>query len=257
MIGKILDNQLISQLNHNELQILEFIYNYPQKIEKMTIREFAKEVSCSTSTILRFCQKINLSGYSELKYLIKQDNDLKTNTFQPLKIENNLFDDLTQDIENTLLLLKEINVNQCIQEIKSNKSIHLFSGGGITGCALDYLEKLLFSFGRQKVYRYEASALAFHMADSFSQKDVLFVLSVSGTYEPTVQMAHLAKMNHATVIAISPYTKNRLASIADINFRFFGNQRKNKNTEYSSRLPIYFIINAIFTAYLEYERGES
>lgn len=255
MLAEVLDNHLITNLNPNELKILQYIYDHPHKIEVMTIREFAKEVSYSTSTILRFCRKINLSGYSELKYLIRQNHDLSTVSNQLVPAESELINELAQDVENTLLLIRENSLNQVIQEFNSSKSIHLFSGGGLTACVLDYLEKMLFSFGRQKVYRYDASTLAFHITESFNEDDILFVLSASGAYEPTLQMAHLAKMNHATVIAISPYTKNQLATIADINFRFLGSQRKNQNTEYSSRLPMYYIIQAIFTAYLKSEQG--
>lgn len=60
----------------------------------------------------------------------------------------------------------------------------------------------------------------------------------------------LFKSNHATIIAISPYTKNAIADLANINFRFFVNHRENIDTEYTSRLAIFYIIDVIFKTYL-------
>ncbi|MBM6615284.1 MurR/RpiR family transcriptional regulator [Desemzia sp. RIT804] len=248
MLADILDNNIITRLNSNELTILNYIYAHPKEVETATIRQLAEKLSCSTTTILRFCRKINLTGYSELKYLIKQSNQSSSNSL--IKPDLKTSETLSQDIENTLLLLKEDSINQLITEIDSNKSIHLYSGGGISGRVLDYLEKMFFSFSRQNVYHYEASTLAFHIAETLTENDILIVISSSGTYEPTIKMANIAKTHGAKVVAITPYTENFLAMIADINFRFFGHTRKNKNTEYNSRLPIFYIIDAIFKAYL-------
>lgn len=43
----------------------------------MTIRELAKELQVSTSTILRFCNKNNFDGYSEFKEALKKEITLQ------------------------------------------------------------------------------------------------------------------------------------------------------------------------------------
>lgn len=257
MLADILDNQTMTSLNPNEQLILQYIYTHPQVVEAATIRELAEQLAFSTTTILRFCKKIGLSGYSELKYLMKQANSSILQPPPEQKQDAALLQELSQDIENTLLLMKEQGVYQMIELLNSTKHIHLYSGGGISARVLDYWEKMLFSYGRQNVYRYEASRLAFHIAETLTDQDVLFVISCSGTYEPTIRMANLAKMRGATVAAITPYTDNVLATIADLNFRFFGRPRQNKNTEFTSRLPIFFVIDTIFKAYLASKEGDT
>lgn len=250
MLADILDNEMMTSLNPNEQTILHYIYTHPTEVEGATIRELADQLTVSTTTILRFCKKIGLVGYSELKYIIKQSNASIPQDIYKQTSDAAFLQEMSQDIENTLLLMKEQTVHQMIDLLNSSKHIHLYSGGGISGRVLDYWEKMLFSYGRQNVYRYEASRLAFHIADTLTDQDVLFVISCSGTYEPTIRMANLAKMRGATVVAITPYTDNVLATTADLNFRFFGHPRQNKNTEFTSRLPIFFVIDTIFKAYL-------
>lgn len=257
MFTEHLNNEIINSLTPSEQAILQYIYSHSNAIEHATIREVAERLCVSTTTILRFCNKLNLSGYSELKYLLKKNNEQQIKNDITNKETGHLSHFIANDIENTLLLIKEENIAQVINELNSTKNIHLFSGGGITAKALDYLEKLLFSYGRQNVYRYESERLAAHVCTSLTKNDVVILISASGTYEPTIRMANLSKMNSATIIAISPYTDNVLARIADINFRFISQPRFNKNTEFTSRLPIFFIIDTIFKAYLTFQEGSS
>ena len=38
-----------------------------------------------------------------------------------------------------------------------------------------------------------------------------------------------------------------------MNFRFFANQRENLGAEFTSRLPIFFVINTIIQCYLRFK----
>ena len=52
------------------------MYNYVVKnlkhILNLSVRELADEVHVSTATVMRFCKKMGYSGFSELKYKIKE-----------------------------------------------------------------------------------------------------------------------------------------------------------------------------------------
>ena len=254
MIAKHLDDDVIKSLSQNELEILQYIYNHGEEIKSLSIQEFSKRVSFSTATVLRFCKKLHLSGYSELKYYLRDHQlNFSSTTTKDSIVTDSIYEDIYNDIENTSLLIKEEAIIKTIKEIASDKSIHLF-GSGVSGHVLDYVQKMLFSFGRQKVYRYEATQLGYHIADTLTKNDILLAISTSGEFAPTIKIVNMAKLHQATVIAITPYTKNSIANLADINFRFFVTQRSNDGAEYTSRLPIFYIIHAIFDCYLKYVR---
>ena len=44
------------------------------------------------------------------------------------------------------------------------------------------------------------------------------------------------------------------AGLGTINFRFFTNQRENQGAEFTSRLPVFYVIHMIIRSYLEYKR---
>lgn len=207
------------------------IYSHFTELEHMSIRQLATELSFSTATILRFCKKINLSGYSELKHLITKNN-YKANESSVLEFNStHEVHEFIQDIENPLLLIRDESIKDIIEAFDSNKSIHPLLRWEISACVTDYFEKILFSFGRQEVYCYESPKLATDVSQSFSDQNILFVVIASGMTTTTLQLANMASMRATKIIRISPYKKKKLATLAEINFRFMDNARNNKNAE--------------------------
>lgn len=243
MLIEKLNNEILTNLTKTEQNILQYVYTHPEQVQNESIQDVSAALNVSTTTVIRFCKKLKLSGYSELKYLLR--DSMNAPLLEVPKAPDSL-SELTTLVENTLLLMREEELKKVAQILDSEKDLHLFCGGGISGVALDYWEDLLFSIGRQGVYRYESARLAFHISESFTQKDVLFVISASGTYEPTVKMVNLANLKNIDSIAITPFTDNPIANTATINFRFFNKDHTNKNSEYLSRLPIMYILDTLF-----------
>ena len=59
--------EVIQSLNNLELSLYEYIMKNSKKVIYMRIRELAEEAHVSTTTILRFCKKLNCEGFSEFK----------------------------------------------------------------------------------------------------------------------------------------------------------------------------------------------
>ena len=57
----------IQKYNETDIRIYKYVISNLDKIQYMTIRELAKEIHVSTSTILRFCEKNHFNGYLEFK----------------------------------------------------------------------------------------------------------------------------------------------------------------------------------------------
>ena len=63
----------INTLTIAELDILRFIDNNKKEILSMNIQDLSKTVFFSTTSIIRLCKKIGFSGFSELKFYIKEE----------------------------------------------------------------------------------------------------------------------------------------------------------------------------------------
>ena len=72
--------EVIQSLNNLELSLYEYIMKNNKKVIYMRIRELADEAHVSTTTILRFCKKLNCEGFSEFKVKFKmyiEENNIK------------------------------------------------------------------------------------------------------------------------------------------------------------------------------------
>lgn len=256
MITLHLDDSVIKSLTNNELNILKFIYSHPEMISDMSIHEFARQVSYSTATIIRFCRKLGLSGFAELKYSLHQElkesrqTQIENDSLSTPMIMKNLF----SDTEGTAKLIQEEQLYQVFQYFDSNCPIYLWAPGGITAILIGYFEKLLFSIGRQKVYKINSSKLGEHILQNISSESVLVLISTTGDFSVTVKLAKLARISNIPIISITPYTTNTIADLATVNFRFFTDQRENRGAEFTSRLPIFFVIHLIIRTYLQYKQ---
>lgn len=245
---KNLDSNIISELTKAELEILRFIELNSEDIIKMSIQECAKKNFTSTATILRLCKKIGLTGFSELKFLLKQElDDEKPNV---LKNKNTLsiINETFINLENTIRLLNSNELERVINLLLSDKKIHLYAGG-FSSFAMEYLEKYLLSLGRQVVF-YQTAPLAYRAANNMSENDIIIIASTSGATPPIIKITQLAKKSKALIIAISNFSNNPLAELADICFYIFSDERNYYGTDIKSRLGLFIIVNMIMESYL-------
>ena len=261
MINLHLNDAVIQNLTGNELTLLRFLYEHSGQVADMSIHEFAAAVSYSTATVLRFCKKLGYSGFAELKYNLRQsavnrepdDSHAKERAFD---IDRAL-DNLSYNTEGTARLISEKQLYQTFRYLDSGCALYLWAPGGLTSVLTDYLEKLLFSIGRQKVYKIDSPRVGEHILRSLHTEALLVLISTTGDFAPTVKLARLAHMNNIPVLSITPYNSNAIAEFATIRFRFFTNPRENRGAEFTSRLPIFYVIQMIVHAYLLYRKDAS
>ena len=87
----------IQKYNETDICIYKYIVSNIDKVQYMTIRELAKAIHISTSTILRFCNKNNFEGYSDFKEALKKEIVLQ-NTYPPMEELQELSDFLPEQI---------------------------------------------------------------------------------------------------------------------------------------------------------------
>lgn len=92
-----------------------------------------------------------------------------------------------------------------------------------------------------------------HILRSRTGPCLLILISTSGKYPTTIRLGKIAQVNNIPILSITPYANNEVAELADVNFRFFSNERENLGAEFTSRLPVFFVINTIIQCYLRYK----
>ena len=65
-------HQQITQMNERELMVYNYVSSHLDEASRMNIRELAAVCQVSTTTVLRFCSKLECDGYTEFKYRLSQ-----------------------------------------------------------------------------------------------------------------------------------------------------------------------------------------
>lgn len=259
MVTLHLKDEVIKSLSNHELNILKYVYAHTAEILDMSVHEMAGQVSYSTATILRFCKKLGYSGFAEFKYALRME--ARTRQEEPVAQKQESFstsmivEQLCSNVEATSKLLQEEQILQTIQLFDSGRRIYVWAPGGITSILAEYFEKLLMSVGRDSVYLIASVKMGEHILRTLPENSMWIIISTTGSFGPAIRLARLAQMNDVPVISITPYTNNEVARLATVSFRFFTIQRERQGAEFTSRLPVFYVIRMIIYCYLEHRKG--
>lgn len=243
---------VINSLTISELDILRYIDNNKKEILDMSIQDLSKSVFFSTTSIIRLCKKIGFSGFSELKYYVKEEvkkaeQNLVNETFESI-LDNNV-----NSIVETAKLLDKDKVNEIVDLMLKKEKIHFF-GKGLTSTVLEYASKQLLTCNKAN-FNYQDTHIAYLACESMNENDILIVCSLSGNTHQVVRAAQIAKSRNAKVITITKNVNNELSKIGDINISICSDNNPKSISDISSRVPMLFVLNIIITFYIKKKNG--
>ena len=81
-------NEHRQELNNTDMGIWKYIVQHRAAVRRSSIHELARACNVSTTTIVRFAQKLGLEGFGEFKLLLKREQapavEYDTNTLEGL-----------------------------------------------------------------------------------------------------------------------------------------------------------------------------
>lgn len=243
-----IDNEIINNLTQSEITVLKYIDLHQEDIIEMSIQECAIKSFTSTATVLRLCKKLNLSGFSELKFIIKQNFSKNKNYQIKARTNYDMNNDLYKKIENMAQIINLKKLDEVIKLLMSDKKIYLFANG-ITSVVMEYFEQYLLSANRISTF-YRNAPMAYRGISDLSKDDIIFIASASGTTSAVVKVAQLAKNTGVTIIGITDFNNNPLSQLSDICFYTLTDERRYFETDIKSRIGAFFIIDIIMEGYI-------
>lgn len=226
----------IQSFNELELSLYNYIMKNSEKVICMRIRELANEAHVSTTTILRFCKKINCEGFSEFKIKFKMyleqsgGNILIDNTSMIIDfLKKAQGKEYREKIE---LVCKEINKASTI----------IFVGMGFSGILSKYAGRYLSAMGRNAIYIDDPFyPLNFKPSDNY----VAIAFSVSGQTATVINNINRLKEKGCRIVSITNNESSILAKISDINIGYYVQQEKTENDDITTQIPALYIIETI------------
>lgn len=234
---EMLINDNYDKLNENDLYIWNYILSHKKECQNLSIQELAAKCNISHTTISRFCKKLGLSGYGELKLFIKWD--LKPEkVFDSKEIMNSYYDYIkTMDI-----IIKQ-DLSDIYDFVDQGGRIYAYGTGDVQKSAVKELKRVLL-YGGYIVHVLEGREETRFILDHLKENDVFFLYSFSGENHFMNEFARCLKNRGIRIVTITRNGSNELSRMGDVSLQFYCHpiiQTKNHKDIYMA--AHFFLIN--------------
>ena len=227
----------IASLNNLEMMVYNYVIKNPDKVMYMTIRELADEAGVSTTTVLRFCRKLNCEGYSEFRVRFKlylEQNEPQQANFGASEImsffrsvNNEEFDNLLDDAVNIILQSERI----------------IFVGAGTSGALAKYGARFFSNVGK---FSNHIDDPYFPVTNDMAKNALAIVLSVSGETEEILRFASQFSLHRCKVLSVTSHENSSLAKLADFNLSWHVQPMRIAGVyDITTQIPVIYILESL------------
>lgn len=244
----------MSYFTKTERLVAEHIISKPQHVVNYTTKQLSAKSGTSEAAVIRFCKRIGINSFKDFKIELAKEISLEKHEIlydSPIQ-----FEDTTDEVidkvmkksikalQTTSQLLSTQQLDEAIQALYSAKRIYLYGAGGSSIVAQDLTLKLL-----------RINTSAFHHADihvqmmnaaNMDERDVLFVVSTSGTTKEVLQLIDLAIAKNAKTILLTQQRKSQARSKADIILDISLEEENIRIGTMSARIAELAVVDALF-----------
>lgn len=241
-----------------DIKIADYLTNPSYKWQNMSLRNIAKEIYVSPSTITRFCQKANYNGFNDFKSAFFKERDYlqsKEESINPsfpfeylddtLSISNKIKNLYLEAIKETFKLNKKVDLERIASEVKSASSIFIFSLGN-TAPLYNFKYKMM-KIGQQVTVCEKADE--FFYWSQYHAKDSLFiVISYSGETPATLKVVDKLQSLKAKIISITSFGENTLSKNNEMNLYIATGEKIADNFgDYSISISEMYLLDMLYS----------
>lgn len=259
----------LTNLTENEKILVKYMQDNPETFVKMSASEISESCFISTSTIYRLCQKLDLSGLSELKvqasssineYLIESSSLDYNYPFKQNETEHEivlkmkeLYD---QTIVSSLNLISLEQLRLIATELKKAKYIDFYTSAGNIYFAENFKFQMqeIGTFVNVPIEEYNQLLTA----STSDENHIAIIMSFEGRGVIVKNLADILKKNKTKIILISSTNENPITKYADYQLYLSSNENHyNKISSFSTRLSLLYVLDCMYTEFfkLNYERN--
>lgn len=250
---------LFPNLTKSEKNIASLILDEQEHFTHYTMTECAEKAKCSEMTVVRFCKRLGMNGFVELKKNLEDvayytDNNAQSRV-QKGDTLRDIFGKIIWYYERTLrdtLSLYSEEYDRAYQAIRGAKSLNFFG----VGDAHVVCQEAQVKFLRIGVPCTAHSDFACMMstASTLTKGDVAIGISFSGETRMVVDCIRTAKENGATTIGIVHYEKQPLSKHTDINLYTATVDLTDAHEEIARRVAEHAILETLYMKLVSEQR---
>jgi RpiR family transcriptional regulator, carbohydrate utilization regulator len=243
----------IDSLRNSEKKVAKCVLGDPGAVITSSITELAEKSGTSEPTVIRFCRKLGLGGYMELRLNLARDLPSAQYIFENISesdslagIAGKVLNAHREAISNTLNKLDLDDLGAAVSALQSARRIEFYGLGGSAIVARDAHHKF-FRLGIPCA-AHDDTHMQVMSASLLSSEDVVVVISHTGSTKDIIDSAKIASKAGAKVIGIIGSENAPLLKFCDIALSVHSQDAALRLAPMTSRLVQLAIIDVLFVA---------
>ncbi|MEY8292700.1 MurR/RpiR family transcriptional regulator [Carnobacteriaceae bacterium 52-44] len=246
-------NEYFSDLNERELELSKYILENYESIPNMSVNELANNNYTSKSSVIRFCQKIGFSGYTELKNYIKWDH----NTNDKISGRNHILDYVKDDIQKTIEYISESDWTEIYDRLIETSQIYIIPTGYTQQSQAKELSRLFLLFNKRvEIINNVSPSNEFkRILEIAEENSIFFLISQSGENENLIELQKQLILKSFTTISLTTLKSNIIASNSTFNLYATTTKSPVRSDWWVQTSSAFFVvIEAFMYGFLDYLR---
>jgi len=251
----------MDDLRSSEKKVAAYVLKNPETVTTLSITDLAEEVGTSEPTVIRFCRKLGLKGFMDLKLSLARDLPSSQYIHESVhesdtlpRIFNKMLNAAREAFNETMNTMDLELLEKASQALASAQRIEFYGVGGSGAVAQD---------AHHKFFRRGIPCLAYsdpHMqamsAALLGPGDVVVAISHTGSTKDIIDSAAIARERGATVIGIVGRERSPMSRICDITIPVHSPEAALRLAPMTSRLVQLAIIDVLFVSVALKDPGE-
>lgn len=256
-------------LSKNERILADYILKHPEDVLKMSSKDLGKVCFVSTATVYRLCDKLELSGFSDLKikitsslddYRKSNENfnfDFPVNQFQThYEIIQKIKEDYEQTLNLTANLFSLDQLRLIASAMKKAQIIDVYTSAGNINFALNFQFQMQ-EIGKQvnvPIDEYQQRLIA----ASSDENHLAIIITFGGRGILSDILPRILHKVKTPIVLISSY--DYTFKDFDPDYQLYISSYENhykKISSFSTRLSILYILDVLYTCYFKLDYQEN
>ena len=219
-----------------DLAVYDCIVKNRGRISKMPIKELAAMAHVSTATILRFCRKCGVDGYSEFKLKYKEHLEGKRDALK---------DDGAAQLQSFLNQVRSEDFQESIEaafQYLRKSRCTIFVGVGSSGMLGRYGARYFSNVGRFSLFIDDPWL---PVLQDLSEDTVTIALSESGLTSQTITIASQLRERGSKLVSITNNANSVLARMADCNISYHVAEALVNERNVTTQIPVIYILETL------------
>ncbi|WP_100010219.1 MurR/RpiR family transcriptional regulator [Lentibacillus sediminis] len=228
------------KLNDTDDQIIEFILEHKQDVQKMSIQHLADQLYTVPNTIMRLSRKLGYDGFSHLKSSLKDEQSEQS------QVQNSSYFYIQKTFD---LMDEEIILTVCRWMEEARHVLFYGVGDNSDVCKLMVRNLRVVSKGSDYFsHRHEI----LHAVEEMGEKDVLFLISLSGKTPQVLEIAERAHARGIRIVSLTHFQKNPLQQLASLPLYCYSPKKELNGYNITDHTPVMIVLQALSQYYWDH-----